>query len=315
MSLNLTIKQLRYAETAGRLGSIAAAAGEHNISQSSITAAIDAMEAALGFDLFIRQPAKGIMPTPSGNEALKMIANILRQHNHFEGELEALGGAAGGVLRVGCYITVAPGLLPKVLGDFSAAHPEAQADISEGDMIAMMDLLGQGVIDIALTYELGSVGEVSFLPLFKAPPYALLPDDDPLATRASVSLADLADRPFIMLDLPHTRDYFEQMFRDQGLHPKIAHSSKSSEIVRSMVAGKFGVSILNIRHSRDTGYAAVPLTGDLLSPTFGIAMLKGVRPPLMSRLFIDQLERLQAEGAFDDLVVAPPAVKSVTSPG
>ena len=233
----------------------------------------------------------------------------------FEGELEALGGAAGGVLRVGCYITVAPGLLPKVLGDFSAAHPEAQADISEGDMIAMMDLLGQGVIDIALTYELGSVGEVSFHPLFKAPPYALLPDDDPLATRASVSLADLADRPFIMLDLPHTRDYFEQMFRDQGLHPKIAHSSKSSEIVRSMVAGKFGVSILNIRHSRDTGYTAVPLTGDLLSPTFGIAMLKGVRPPLMSRLFIDQLERLQAEGAFDDLVVAPPAVKSVTSPG
>ncbi len=307
MALNLTIKQLRYAETAGRLGSIAAAAGEHNISQSSITAAIDAMEAALGFDLFIRQPAKGIMPTPSGLEALKMIADILRQHNHFEGELEALSGASGGVLRVGCYVTVAPGLLPKVLGEFSNAHPEAQADISEGDMTAMTDLLGQGVIDIALTYELGSVGEISFRPLFKAPPYALIPDDDPLSKQATVSLADLASRPFIMLDLPHTRGYFEQIFKDQGLYPKIAHSSKSSEIVRSMVAGNFGVSILNIRHSRDTGYKSVPLTGELLAPTFGIASLKGVRPPLMSRLFIDQLERLQASGAFDDLVVAPPA--------
>lgn len=306
MALNLTIKQLRYAETAGRLGSIAAAAGEHNISQSSITAAIDAMEAALGFDLFIRQPAKGIMPTPSGSEALKLIADILRQHTHFEGELEALGGAAGGVLRVGCYATVAPVLLPKVLAEFSAAHPGAQADISEGDMTAMTDLLGQGVIDIALTYQLGSVGEISFSPLFTAPPYALIPDDDPLATRAVVSLADLADRPFIMLDLPHTRDYFEQMFQKQGLHPRIAHSSKSSEIVRSMVAGKFGVSILNIRHARDTGYAAVPLAGDLLSPTFGIAIVKGVRPPLMSRLFIDLLERLQANGAFADLVVSPP---------
>lgn len=307
MALNLTIKQLRYAETAGRLGSIAAAAGEHNISQSSITAAIDAMEAALGFDLFIRQPAKGIMATPSGSEALKLIAGILRQHNHFEGELEALGGAAGGVLRVGCYVTVAPGLLPRVLGDFSSANPEAQADISEGDMTAMTDLLGQGVIDIALTYELGSAADVNFRPLFTAPPYALIPDDDPLAVLPAVSLADLADRPFIMLDLPHTREYFEQMFHDQGLHPKIAHSSKSSEIVRSMVTGKFGVSILNIRHARDTGYAAVPLTGNLLAPTFGIASLKGVRPPLMSRLFIDQLNQLQARGAFDDLVVAPPA--------
>lgn len=315
MALNLTIKQLRYAETAGRLGSIAAAAVEHNISQSSITAAIDAMEAALGFDLFIRQPAKGVMPTPSGEEALKMIADILRQHNHFEGELEALGGAAGGVLRLGCYVTVAPGFLPKALGEFSSAHPEAQADISEGDMTAMTDLLGQGVIDIALTYELGSVGEISFRPLFKAPPYALIPDDDSLATRPAVSLSDLADRPFIMLDLPHTRDYFEQLFRSQGLFPKIAHSSKSSEIVRSMVAGKFGVSILNIRHVRDTGYVAVPLTGDLPSPTFGVAMMKGVRPPLMSRLFIDQLERLQASGAFDDLVVAPPGRSSATSLG
>ncbi len=307
MPLNLTLKQLRYAETAGRLGSIAAAAGEHNISQSSITAAIDAMEAALGFDLFIRQPAKGVMPTPSGTEALKMIADILRQHGHFEGELEALGGAAGGVLRVGCYVTVAPGLLPKVLAEFSAAHPGAQADISEGDMTAMTDLLAQGVIDIALTYEMGSVGEIEFRPLFKAPPYALIPEGDPLATQAAVSLADLADRPFIMLDLPHTRDYFEQMFRDQGLSPQIAHSSKSSEIVRSMVAGKFGVSILNIRHARDSGYAALPLTGDLLAPTFGVAMPKGVRPPLMSRLFIDELERLQQAGAFTDLVVAPPA--------
>lgn len=236
-----------------------------------------------------------------------MIADILRQHNHFEGELEALGGASGGVLRVGCYVTVAPGLLPKVLGEFSSAHPEAQADISEGDMTAMTDLLGQGVIDIALTYELGSVGEISFRPLFKAPPYALIPDDDPLSKQATVSLADLASRPFIMLDLPHTRGYFEQIFKDQGLYPKIAHSSKSSEIVRSMVAGNFGVSILNICHSRDTGYKSVPLTGELLAPTFGIASLKGVRPPLMSRLFIDQLERLQASGAFDDLVVAPPA--------
>ena len=306
MPLNLTLKQLRYAETAGRLGSIAAAAGEHNISQSSITAAIDAMEAGLGFDLFIRQPAKGVMPTPSGGEALKMIADILRQHSHFEAELEALGGGAGGVLRVGCYLTVAPGLLPRVLGEFSAAHPGAQADISEGDMTAMMDLLGQGVIDIALTYDMGADADITFRPLFSAPPYALIPDDDPLAGRATVSLADLADRPFIMLDLPHTRDYFEQMFRDQGLSPKIAHSSKSSEIVRSMVAGKFGVSILNIRHARDTGYAAVPLTGGLLAPTFGVAMLRGVRPPLMSRLFIDQLAELQAAGTFADLVVAPP---------
>ena len=46
------------------------------------------------------------------------------------------------------------------------------------------------------------------MPLFGAPPYALLPADDPLAKSRSVSFADLSERPMIMLDLPRTRDYF-----------------------------------------------------------------------------------------------------------
>ena len=49
---SLTIKQLRYVEAAGRTGSIAAAAADLNISQSSITAAIDALETDMGFDVY-----------------------------------------------------------------------------------------------------------------------------------------------------------------------------------------------------------------------------------------------------------------------
>ena len=41
---NLTLKQLRYVEGADRLGSITNAAEEMNISQSSITAAINMLE-------------------------------------------------------------------------------------------------------------------------------------------------------------------------------------------------------------------------------------------------------------------------------
>ena len=43
--LNFTLKQLRYVEAAGRLGSIGSAATKLNTSQSSITAAIDVLEA------------------------------------------------------------------------------------------------------------------------------------------------------------------------------------------------------------------------------------------------------------------------------
>ncbi|MGH6778327.1 MAG: helix-turn-helix domain-containing protein, partial [Bradyrhizobium sp.] len=62
-----TLKQLRYIEAAARTGSIANAANELNISQSAVTAAIDKFEEALGYELFLRVPAKGIKTTPSGD--------------------------------------------------------------------------------------------------------------------------------------------------------------------------------------------------------------------------------------------------------
>ena len=50
--LNFTLKQLKYVEATGRLGSIAKAVSNLNISQSSITAAINSLESEIGFDLF-----------------------------------------------------------------------------------------------------------------------------------------------------------------------------------------------------------------------------------------------------------------------
>ena len=94
--LNFTLKQLRYVTAAGREGSIANAANSLNISQSSITAAIDALEAGLGYDLFLRSPAKGIDPTSAGLQTLKLIRSYLEQTLHFEADLMSVGGAETG---------------------------------------------------------------------------------------------------------------------------------------------------------------------------------------------------------------------------
>ncbi len=52
--MNFTLKQLCYFDAALRNGSIARAAVEMNISQSSITAAIDMIEQCVGAELFRR---------------------------------------------------------------------------------------------------------------------------------------------------------------------------------------------------------------------------------------------------------------------
>ena len=104
---SLTIKQLRYVEAAGRTGSIAAAATDMNISQSSITAAIDALEAETGYDLFTRVPAKGLMITSAGQQCIALITDFLGDFREFESELGAIGGTSSGVIRLACFAAAA----------------------------------------------------------------------------------------------------------------------------------------------------------------------------------------------------------------
>lgn len=308
-----TLKQLRYAEAADRLGSIAAAAGELNISQSSIAAAIDALEAELGYDAFMRMPAKGIRATAPGREALALIRRFMHQARQFEEALDSLGGKARGTVRIACYATAAPSFLPLALRALAESFPDASVRVLEGDMARVAGFLDSGEADLAFTYSDSVDSRHDFVALFEAPPYAMVALDDPLAKRASATLEALASRPMAMLDLPLTRDYFLSMFEARGLAPAIAHSARSSEIARALVAGGFGFSILNIRPADygegESRYRILPILDAPAGPVFGAATAAGAIQPRVVRSFIRSCVEMKEKGEFESLVVRPPGRK------
>jgi DNA-binding transcriptional LysR family regulator len=69
-----------------------------------------------------------------------------------------------------------------------------------------------------------------------------------------VSLSALAALPFILLDLPHSREYFRSIFLARGLEPEVRYSTPSLEMVRGLVAHGLGVSLLNVRPAGDRVY-------------------------------------------------------------
>lgn len=308
--MNFTLKQLRYVEATGRLGSIANAANELNISQSSITAAIGAFEGQIGFDLFVRTPAKGISVTPAGLETLKLIRSFITQSRQFEAEVIAIGGDATGSVRISCYATAAPSFLPPILKNFKSIYPNTSITLLEGNMDTIMEFLKNGEADVAFTYQEMVEDRQDFTPLFAAPPYALLAADDPLAQGKSVSLADLADKPMIMLDLPRTKEYFTGMFEKAGLKPNLVHSTRSTEIVRALVSGGHGFSLLNIcppdYRGDDTRFRALPIRDEAKVPVFGIVTLSGMRQPSIVSAFIDQCIDLKTAGVFEEITIKQP---------
>ena len=249
--INLSLRQLEYFVAAAQHGGAARAAHALSVSQPSISKAIADLEALWNEALFVRRHARGLDLTAAGRLRQREAQVLLEKARALEGprrEEEA------GLLRVGCLSTLAPRYLPEILVRMRAKHPQVEIEMHEADTETLVQMLERGALDTALLYDLGLARAVRLEAVTSFAPYALLPAGHALATRSSLQLSTLAQEPFILINLPHSREYFLSLFRQAGVTPRIAHQTPSIEMVRSLVANGLGVSVLTTRPVRDWSY-------------------------------------------------------------
>ncbi len=124
------------------------------------------------------------------------------------------------------------------------------------------------------------------------PTYIVLPADHRFAQRRSLALAEIVEEPFILLDMPLSREYFVSLFLRNGLTPNIVARSDYPETVRSYVASGFGFSLLTARPVNKAALNGLPLAyvrleGEYEPMVLGIATLRGLRKPRTAQAFID----------------------------
>jgi flavin reductase (DIM6/NTAB) family NADH-FMN oxidoreductase RutF/DNA-binding transcriptional LysR family regulator len=178
---------------------------------------------------------------------------------HFAPALAGATPDAARGLRIGAYASFAPYVLPALLDGMLRNGEAPPARHFEGDQRQLVEGLRSGSIDVALTYDLDLPEEIACEPLGSLTPYALLPAGHPLAAADSVHLADLAQQPFVLLDVAPSRDYFLSLFESQGLQPRIAWRSGSIEMVRGMVAHGLGCSVLATKPANNLSYDGLAL--------------------------------------------------------
>lgn len=247
MPLRFTLRQLEYLVAVAECGSVALAAERCHVSSPSISAAIAQLEQEFGLPLFIRRHAQGLSLTEGGRQFTEAARAVLAAGAALNDRAAELTGQVRGPLAVGCLLTFAQVVLPRLRRSFAEAHPEVEFRQSEHDHAALIEALRHARLDAALSYDLELPGDLEFLPLLPLAPYALLPEGHPLAGRAQVTAADLAPHPMVLLDLPYSADYFLSFFTAEGLRPQIAERTRDMGVMRAMVANGFGYSIANIR--------------------------------------------------------------------
>jgi DNA-binding transcriptional LysR family regulator len=178
--------------------------------------------------------------------------------------------------------------------------------LQEAGQRELIARLHEGRLTMAVTYDLDLERDVAFEPLADLPPYAVFPADHPLADRASVGLRELAGLPLVLLDIPHSRDYFHALFHAEGYRPMIVQRSSQPEVIRTLVANGFGYTIINARPVNHVALdgkelRSVPIAGDPRPMTVGLASLTSARSTRLAAAFADHCRGAIAEGTFPGL--------------
>ena len=256
--MRYTFKQLEYFVAVAECGSIARAADVVHVTAPSISAAVAQLEEELSLRLFVRQ-ANGLQLTPSGREVLERAKSVLAQAHSLHEVGSADADELRGKIALGCLLTLAPLVLPQICQTFSRLHPGVSVELMEGSQDQLIGAMRRGLADLVLTYDMHLPPDLRFEKLAALPPMVMLCADHRLAKAHAVDLKDLAQDPYILLDLPLSRDYFLALFEKAGLAPTIRMRTTSFEVLRTLVANDFGYSIAVVRPKNESALDGTPI--------------------------------------------------------
>lgn len=240
-----SFRQIQYFVAVAEQGAVSRAAQRLSISQSTVTEAIQELEADLGIVLFERR-AQGVELTLSGHYFLRHAQKILSDVADARRAVREDRAPLAGRLALGVTPLVASYVLSDLMARFRRAYPAVSVEIVEDGRDYLEHLLVGGELDVAIVVLSGGavtqglhveVVDVSRSRLW-------LPLGHALSAREEASLRDIAGEAHILLTTDEIAETVEAAWRRLGLKPVVALRTRSVEAVRSLVATGAGVAIL-----------------------------------------------------------------------
>ena|ERR1700733_8943978 len=255
----VTVRQLSYFDALARHSHFGHAAAACAISQPALSMQIKELEEVLGAVLFERG-ARRVRLTKFGEEAALRVRDILRSVDELADFARASADRLAGRLRIGMIPTIAPYLLPMVIGDLTRTHPELGIYVREALTSKLIEELAEGRLDaaiVALPISEPSFAEVA---LFRENFLLVRPAEDDAKPVPSSKM--LREMKLLLLEEGHC-------FRDQALSFCNMKSSPQREMLDAsslstlvqMVGAGMGVTLIpEMAVAVETRSASVSLT-------------------------------------------------------
>src|SRR5262245_35529204 len=244
-SFRLNLQRLRYFVAVAEELHFGRAAVRLGIAQPPLTQQVQKLEDELGFPVFSRRSRKTTL-TEAGQVLLDEAGRILRSCDEAIEHVRRAGRGETGRLTLGTPPSVMLTRLPAVIRRYRQRYPDVHFTLRELSTSAIADALGTAAIDVGLLREMASVGPLTAKPLLREAVVAVLPKGHALARRARLSLAHLADEPFVLFPRRLGEVFYDRLLSyclDVGFAPHVVQEATQWQSVVTCVETGLGVSL------------------------------------------------------------------------
>ncbi|MFO3706614.1 LysR family transcriptional regulator [Xanthomonas codiaei] len=288
------LKPLRAFCQTVRLGSVSRAAEALYVSQPAVTLQLQALERDLGVPLFERS-GRRLAPSREGQLLYDMALPLVESLDGLEASFrEKVRGLDAGDLTIAANSSTILYLLPRIVENFRARHPDVRLTLHNAISADGTDLLREDAVDLAVGSMLDVPADLSYAPVYRFEQLLITPPDHPLARKANVTLQDLSPYPLI---LPPRRQVtyrlVDLIFQQARVPYTVALEVGGWEVIKQYVAMGMGISIVTAICVTDADrdrLATRSLKDFFPTRSYGVVVRKGKYLSPQARAFIELIQ-------------------------
>ena len=298
----MELYQIRYFLALCETLNFARAAERCNVSQPSLTRAVQKLEHELG-GLLISRERRLTHLTELGELVRPMLEEVLSHSVRTVAAAKRHSSLNKAVLRLGIMPSIGPVRLAPFLAGFAAECAGVELTLMEAPLPRLNDLLLHSDLDAALVAYVGcSDKRFRYYKLYQERIVTVAPKGHRFEQFEAVRLRDLQDEKLSFRTNCDMGDFLLEGCRKQGFEPRIVYRSAREDWVQTMVASGFGVTVMPEFSHTDAATIARPLIEPDLVRQLSLVTVAGRRhEPAAALLRTIRTHAWHAENASHDL--------------
>ena len=281
----MEMHQIRYFLAVGRTLSFTRAAEECNVTQPSLTRAIQKLEEEFEGLLFRRERALTHL-TELGRQTLPHLKRILEAAETAKALAKGIGQVEVAPLNLGVASSVKSPQLADILAELGAGMPGFQLTMSQGSSTEVLEAVVKGETDLVIVERSREPPErLDEWELFDVAYVLVVPSGHRLAELDRVTLSDLNGEVFIeRMNEPYSE--FQAACLAAGAEPLVRHRVPDDEQLCGMAAAGLGACLLPEGMTLNRGLVSRTITDAAVKRTVILGSVGGRQRSPAAEAFI-----------------------------